>query len=173
MPGKLMRKKNDNRGFTLIELIVVIAIIAILLALAVPRLTGYTEAARESSDQQLAALYRNTFNVLLGSGKLVNKTGDDIEITVDVSGAIEYSDGAAVLTVVDTTGNVADVETDDSYLVDEIQGDYISTTGSEGTPRFRSQAYARGITITIKSDGNVIVTATPGPEPTPTPDPEL
>jgi prepilin-type N-terminal cleavage/methylation domain-containing protein len=37
----------NNNGFTLIELIVVIAIIAILSAIAVPRFSGYTDVAKE------------------------------------------------------------------------------------------------------------------------------
>jgi prepilin-type N-terminal cleavage/methylation domain-containing protein len=42
----MLRKLNKNRkGFTIIELIVVMAILAILVALAVPRYLGYTKDA--------------------------------------------------------------------------------------------------------------------------------
>ena len=42
-------KKNDKKGFTLVELIVVLVILAILAALLVPALTGYIDKAKEKS----------------------------------------------------------------------------------------------------------------------------
>lgn len=43
-----MSKKNNARGFTLIELVVVVAVIAILAALLVPTILGQVERARIS-----------------------------------------------------------------------------------------------------------------------------
>lgn len=43
-----MAKKNSKRGFTLVELIVVLVILAILAALLIPALTGYIDKARKS-----------------------------------------------------------------------------------------------------------------------------
>lgn len=40
-------KKNNNKGFTLVELIVVLVILAILAAILVPALLGYIDKARE------------------------------------------------------------------------------------------------------------------------------
>lgn len=40
-------KKNTNKGFTLVELIVVLVILAILAAILVPALLGYIDRARE------------------------------------------------------------------------------------------------------------------------------
>ena len=42
-------KKNDKKGFTLVELIVVLVILAILAALLVPALTGYIDKAKRKS----------------------------------------------------------------------------------------------------------------------------
>lgn len=41
-----MNKKNNNKGFTLVELIVVLVILAILAAILVPALLGYIDRAK-------------------------------------------------------------------------------------------------------------------------------
>ncbi|HCA21861.1 MAG TPA: hypothetical protein DEO87_05750 [Lachnospiraceae bacterium] len=45
-----MKKSNKNRGFTLVELIVVLVILAILAAILTPALLGYIDRAKEKKD---------------------------------------------------------------------------------------------------------------------------
>lgn len=51
-------KKNNNKGFTLMEMLIVVAIIAILIAIAIPTFTGSLNKAKIAADEaNLRAAY--------------------------------------------------------------------------------------------------------------------
>ena len=51
MRRKLQAKLNSKKGFTLVELLVVVAIIAILVAVSIPMVSGSLDRAREATDE--------------------------------------------------------------------------------------------------------------------------
>lgn len=63
--------KNNKKGFTLAELLIVVAIIAVLVSIAIPVFTGQLEKARESTDlSNIRAAYAE-----IAADALLDETG--------------------------------------------------------------------------------------------------
>lgn len=66
--NKLQERKNNNKGFSLVELIIVIAIMAVLVAILAPAFMRYVEESRQKADitavdeviQSVKAAYTNS-----------------------------------------------------------------------------------------------------------------
>lgn len=75
--------KNKKKGFTLVELIVVLAILAILAAMLVPALTGYIDKANEKKVIATARQYYVAAQTVVSEAYA---NGDEIKgITVSIS----------------------------------------------------------------------------------------
>ncbi len=57
--GRLLKKISDKRAFTLVELVIVIAVIAIISAIVLPNFTGTTEKSRLKADVQSTRILQN------------------------------------------------------------------------------------------------------------------
>lgn len=79
----MMRKMKENRGFTLAELLIVVAIIAVLVAIAIPIFTSQLEKAREATDQANIRSYYAEIATALVTGDLDCANSSD---TMTVSG---------------------------------------------------------------------------------------
>lgn len=97
-----MKRRMNKKGFTLVELIIVIAIIAILAALLVPSMVGYLEEARTTTK---IANARTVYSAAAAAEAMCIANG----ITVTSIGSASALVDASTLTVGTTTfaGRVA------------------------------------------------------------------
>ena len=71
---KLKRNNKKKKGFTLIELIIVIAIIAILAAIAIPNFLSIQRKARVKADIASAKTIYDATSALVAEGKIIPGT---------------------------------------------------------------------------------------------------
>lgn len=100
-------KKNSKRGFTLVELIVVLVILAILAALLIPALTGYIDKARKSQavaeTRMLMQAVQIEMSTLYGSNEYAEQVSKN-KSTFTVAA----KDGNPAIGHGQTLGNLAD-----------------------------------------------------------------
>ena len=87
--------KKNNKGFTLAELLIVVAIIAVLVAIAIPVFTTQLEKSREAVDaSNIRAAYAEAMSdYLTNGGVTVSKTtaGSKQKVLGCDNGAIDWS----------------------------------------------------------------------------------
>lgn len=93
-----MKKENmNNKGFSLVELIIVIAIMAILIVVLAPQYLKYVEKSRVSSDQTTVVEFINAMQVLASDPDVSLVDGTDYKISSDADGNITVSTALTTL----------------------------------------------------------------------------
>ncbi len=95
-----MKKKMDNKGFSLVELIIVIAIMVILVAVLAPQYLRYVEKSRVATDTQTTVEFINVLQVAAADpdAKLDNTKSYTVTSTANSDTITASSDLVTVLT---------------------------------------------------------------------------
>ena len=125
-----MFSKKDNKGFTLMEMLIVVAIIAILIAIMIPVFNAQLEKSREAAD---AANIRSAYAEVM-----VNYLADGTEEATETVNLQQEQDG----------WQNATLETNLKTLVGD-DGTYSGTPTAKGTATIAIAANTGKVTITL------------------------
>ena len=118
-------KNNRKKGFTIVELVIVIAVIAILAAVLIPTFSNVIKKANESAVQQAAAaLYREALALDLADGTQNGKEGDT---------QIEMVEGKTVTYEVKTSDDTVTVKFSYTDTAKNLTATYNGTAWTVGT----------------------------------------
>ena len=152
-------KKINNKGFSLVELIIVIAIMAVLVGVLAPQFMKYVEQSRKSRDIQTAQNLQTAYLADIADGTL---TGAGSNLTISsTSGATTGYSGASGSIDRPTTVSASENLT----AVGRITGNAFTVTydAAAGTVSI----FASGYELTLDSNAQAYKTATAAKSPTP------
>ena len=86
-------RKKKNKGFTLVELVIVVAILAILVGMLAPQYTKYVENSRKAADASNMDELVNAFKIYALSGGELKATTYDITIKSGIQANATITDG--------------------------------------------------------------------------------
>ena len=102
-------KKMNKKGFTIVELVIVIAVIAILSAVMIPTFSGIVQKANDSAlEQKIAAAYKEAMANELADDGLYNNSALTADKTVNgITFTFIGTDGDADAQWTEGTGDAA------------------------------------------------------------------
>ena len=135
-------KKLNKKGFTLMEMLIVVAIIAVLVAIMIPTFSGILERSRETADiANIRSAYAEAIVSYLNDGKAVTVTVDAtqtengwkyvdnyIGTDVTVNGTTSETGKIMINTTDTTTQFVIAVAADGTVTISRFKTDLINLT---------------------------------------------
>lgn len=98
--------KTKQQGFTLIELMIVVAIIGILAAVAIPAYQDYTVRAKVQEGVNLSNPHRTSLGIACSEGELATADTTSMGLSAAASYVGKYTNSVAAATSSATTGTV-------------------------------------------------------------------
>lgn len=138
--------KLNNKGFSLVELIIVIAIMAVLVGILAPQYLKYVEKSRRSADATMADEFVQALQIAASDPAVSLDSAKNYEITADSNGKITFNSDLASVIGASGTGAYDTTKTDLKFTSTLYKG------------------VSGGIKIELKKDGNNWVVSTNLPD---------
>lgn len=165
-------KKTNNKGFSLVELIIVIAIMAILAGAIAPALIKYIDKSRRSNDVTSAKAIKTAVETALGTESYYELlTTGSVDAVIEVTPGKDTSSAAAGNEAVDITVTEPQTDSDgkiNGKTVEQLTTaceNSIATTIGEKTPKLKYRKNAsdpKGMTAANEVPTKFVATVTKG-----------
>ena len=103
-------KKMNNKGFSLVELIVVIAIMGVLMVVLAPQYLRYVEKSRLQKDNSAIAEVAENIKIALAEQNVYEKVSSGTTVTIQASGITTSAPTELTDELKNTIGSLADVK---------------------------------------------------------------
>lgn len=147
---KKTQKKLGNKGFSLVELIVVIAIMAVLVGVLAPTLIKNIEKSRESKDAQNCEQLKSSVEIALQNETAYSEnvvTGGNDIVTIGTNGKVTINDKSTAV--------------ESKAFTNELNGQIDTTKFELTSKKYKEAAKNGGIKINVNERGQVTITGIP------------
>ena len=134
-------KKTNNKGFSLIELIIVIAIMAVLVAIIAPNLTKYLGSSKEKTDQKNADELASQIQTCITEFDTANA------VCLGTTNTINISWSGATATVSGSSNDSAFEAMLNQNITTAVES---KETGASGTAEINYDETSKVYSITVK-----------------------
>ena len=127
-------KRNNKKGFTIVELVIVIAVIAILAGVLIPTFAGIVAKANASKALQEAQnAYKEAYALAIADGKIVEAAEGEGEVVEVGNYQFAFKGELGNLTAIDVKVLANSAEATDGYAVAVTTAGVVSVAEVKGS----------------------------------------